>query len=145
LFSSPTSLLKRTTITAHDRGGSGGTFVGDQTSTDSAEESDSATHTSTSTTSIKADTTTSSTSSSFASFSSSSDDDEEDDEEQDGEEEEDTETRLDKLGMRHTFLGDQLSQLLRDKAAAENIKKRLTDGLLRAKARMKAIEEKLGE
>ncbi|KAF9103064.1 hypothetical protein BGX29_003861 [Mortierella sp. GBA35] len=75
-------------------------------------------------------------SSSSSSSSPSSDVDDED---------EDMETRLDKLGERHAILGRQLSQLLRDKAAAEETKKRLNDGLLRAKARIKAIELKLGE
>lgn len=130
---------------AHDqgesRGGDDDSFVVDQNSIDSAEESDSTTHTSTSTTRTTADTNTSSTSSSFVSFSSSDDDD--DDEEEEGKE--DAKARVDKLGMQHAILGDKLSQLLRDKAAAENIKKQLNDGLLRAKARIKAIEQKLGE
>ncbi|KAF9540404.1 hypothetical protein EC957_004350 [Mortierella hygrophila] len=126
---------------AQDRDESRG---GDQNTTESAEESDSTTNTTSTTTH-------SSTSSSASSSTSSSDSDEEEDEEEgeEGEEEqqleEDAETRLDKLGHQHATLGGRLSQLLRDKAAAENVKKRLNDGLLRAKARIKAIEDKLEE
>ncbi|KAF8941715.1 hypothetical protein BGZ47_007276 [Haplosporangium gracile] len=111
---------------AQDRDGSRNDD-GDQNIIDSAEESDSATTT-----------TTTNTNTSFDCSSASSDEEQE-------EEEEDAETRLDKLGNQHAILGGQLSQLLRDKAAAENIKKRLNDGLLRAKARIKAIEHKLEE
>ncbi|KAF9123127.1 hypothetical protein BGX30_001617, partial [Mortierella sp. GBA39] len=71
--------------------------------------------------------------------------DEEEGEEEQQQEEEDAETRLDKLGHQHAILGGRLSQLLRDKAAAENVKKCLNDGLLRAKSRIKAIEDKLEE
>ncbi|KAF9940440.1 hypothetical protein BGZ67_007576 [Mortierella alpina] len=55
------------------------------------------------------------------------------------------EMRLAKLKQQHAELGGRLSQLLRDKAAAEETKKRLNDGLLRTKARMKEIERRLGK
>ena len=55
------------------------------------------------------------------------------------------EMQLAKLKQQHAELGGRLSQLLRDKAAAEETKKRLNDGLLRTKARMKEIERRLGK
>jgi molecular chaperone GrpE (heat shock protein) len=55
------------------------------------------------------------------------------------------EMQLAKLKQQHAELGGRLSQLLRDKAAAEETKKRLSDGLLRTKARMKEIERRLGK
>ncbi|KAF9197605.1 hypothetical protein BGZ49_001883 [Haplosporangium sp. Z 27] len=55
-------------------------------------------------------------------------------------EEEDEETRLKRLEKEHAELGSKLTQLLRDKAAAEETKKRMNDGLLKAKARIKEIE-----
>ncbi|KAF9957379.1 hypothetical protein BGZ72_001869 [Mortierella alpina] len=64
------------------------------------------------------------------------------------EQEQDQETRemqMTKLKQQHADLGGRLSQLLRDKAAAEETKKRLNDGLLRTKARMKEIERRLGK
>ncbi|KAF8927767.1 hypothetical protein EDD21DRAFT_355593 [Dissophora ornata] len=55
------------------------------------------------------------------------------------------EARLRKLGEQHVDLGNRLSHLLRDKAAEEETKKRLNDGLVKAKARIKEIEQKLDE
>ncbi|KAG0197918.1 hypothetical protein BGX28_008582 [Mortierella sp. GBA30] len=52
---------------------------------------------------------------------------------------------LARLKQQHTELGDRLSQLLKDKATAEETKKRLNDGLLRTKARIKEIERRLRE
>lgn len=124
---------------AQDRDGIRG---GDQNTTDSAEESDGTTNTTSTTTQSNASF---NSSLSASSSSASSSDSEEQEDEGVEEEEDDPETRLDKLGNQHAILGGQLSQLLRDKAAAEDVKKRLNDGLLRAKARIKAIEDKLGE
>ncbi|KAF9933433.1 hypothetical protein FBU30_005467 [Linnemannia zychae] len=131
------------------RGGRGG----DQISIESAEESDSTTSTTTTATTATTNstTTTAITTTTTAIYSSSDTDtfssveDEDNEEEEEEEEEEDLETRLDKLSHQHQVLGGRLSQLLRDKAAAEQAKKQLNDGLLRAKARIRAIEHKLGE
>ncbi|KAF9347584.1 hypothetical protein BGX26_000946 [Mortierella sp. AD094] len=57
----------------------------------------------------------------------------------------DEEARLKLLGQEHENLGRKLTQLLKDKAAAEETKKRMNDGLLKAKARIKELERKLGE
>ncbi|KAF9163015.1 hypothetical protein BGX21_000430 [Mortierella sp. AD011] len=53
--------------------------------------------------------------------------------------------RLKMLEQEHESLGRKLTQLLRDKAAAEETKKRMNDGLLKAKARIKELEQKLGK
>ncbi|KAF9422538.1 hypothetical protein BGZ76_003764, partial [Entomortierella beljakovae] len=53
----------------------------------------------------------------------------------------DEETRLKR---QHADLGRKLTSLLREKAAAEETKKRMNDGLLKAKARIKELEQSLG-
>ncbi|KAF9095157.1 hypothetical protein BGX27_001319, partial [Mortierella sp. AM989] len=57
----------------------------------------------------------------------------------------DEEARLRQLGQEHAELGHKLTELLRDKASAEETKKRMNDCLLKAKARIKELERKLGE
>ncbi|KAF8950995.1 hypothetical protein BGZ46_004207 [Entomortierella lignicola] len=52
---------------------------------------------------------------------------------------------LRKLEQEHVDLGIKLSQVLRDKAEAEETKKRLNDYIIRAKSRIKEIERKLLE
>ncbi|KAG0364840.1 hypothetical protein BGZ54_007104 [Gamsiella multidivaricata] len=56
---------------------------------------------------------------------------------------EDDEERVRRLSQEHTDLGYRLSQLLRDKAAAEETKKRLNDGLVKVKARIREIGQTL--
>ncbi|KAK3814952.1 MAG: hypothetical protein J3Q66DRAFT_202858 [Benniella sp.] len=55
------------------------------------------------------------------------------------------EERLQKLVQEHIELGLTLSQALRDKAKAEDNKKRLHDDLMRNKQRIKELEQKLRE
>ncbi|KAG0051557.1 hypothetical protein BGZ83_003566 [Gryganskiella cystojenkinii] len=57
----------------------------------------------------------------------------------------DHERNLQRLEQEHVDLGLKLSQVLRDKAEAEETKKRLNDYMLRAKSRIKEIEQKLRE
>ncbi|KAG0288925.1 hypothetical protein BGZ98_004056 [Dissophora globulifera] len=57
----------------------------------------------------------------------------------------DCEKNLQRLEQEHVELGLKLSQVLRDKAEAEETKKRLNDYMLRAKTRIKEIEQKLRE
>jgi len=52
---------------------------------------------------------------------------------------------LHRLEQEHVDLGLKLSQVLRDKAEAEETKKRLNDYMLRAKTRIREIESKLCE
>jgi predicted nuclease with TOPRIM domain len=52
---------------------------------------------------------------------------------------------LERLEQEHVELGLKLSQVLRDKAEAEETKKRLNDYMMRAKSRIKEIEQKLSE
>ncbi|KAF9578917.1 hypothetical protein BGW38_005056, partial [Lunasporangiospora selenospora] len=52
---------------------------------------------------------------------------------------------IQRLEQEHIDLGLKLSQALRDKAEAEETKKRLSDYMIRAKARIKEIEQKLSE
>ncbi|KAG0007886.1 hypothetical protein BGZ80_004116 [Entomortierella chlamydospora] len=52
---------------------------------------------------------------------------------------------LQRLEQEHADLGQKLSQALRDKAEAEETKKRLNDYIIRAKSRIKEIERKLCE
>ncbi|KAG0196733.1 hypothetical protein BGX28_009804 [Mortierella sp. GBA30] len=58
---------------------------------------------------------------------------------------EEHERNLQRLEQEHVELGLKLSQVLRDKAEAEETKKKLNDYMLRAKARIKEIEQKLRE
>ncbi|KAF9409150.1 hypothetical protein BGZ94_002039 [Podila epigama] len=53
--------------------------------------------------------------------------------------------RLRALEQEHIDLGLRLSQVLRDKAEAEETKKRLNDYILKAKSRIKEIEQRLQE
>ncbi|KAG0354996.1 hypothetical protein BGZ54_001352 [Gamsiella multidivaricata] len=55
------------------------------------------------------------------------------------------EQRVQKLEQEHVELGLKLSQVLRDKAEAEETKKRLNDYMTRAKSRIREIEQKLRE
>ncbi|KAF9334079.1 hypothetical protein BG006_002743 [Podila minutissima] len=52
---------------------------------------------------------------------------------------------LERLEQEHVALGLKLSQLLREKAEAEETKKRLGDSMKRSKARVREIERRLGE
>ncbi|KAF9081975.1 hypothetical protein BGX29_009914 [Mortierella sp. GBA35] len=52
---------------------------------------------------------------------------------------------LERLEQEHAELGQKLSQVLRDKAEAEENKKRLQDYMTRAKSRIREIEQKLSE
>lgn len=52
---------------------------------------------------------------------------------------------LERLEQDHEALGLKLSQLLREKAEAEETKKKLGDSMKRSKARVRDIERKLGE
>lgn len=52
---------------------------------------------------------------------------------------------LERLEQEHVALGLKLSQLLREKAEAEETKKKLGDSMKRSKARVREIERKLGE
>ncbi|KAG0042323.1 hypothetical protein BGZ90_009433 [Linnemannia elongata] len=52
---------------------------------------------------------------------------------------------LERLEQEHVELGLKLSQVLRDKAEAEETKKRLNDYMMRAKSRIREIEQKLSE
>ncbi|KAF9318300.1 hypothetical protein BG003_011532 [Podila horticola] len=52
---------------------------------------------------------------------------------------------LERLEQDHVALGVKLSQLLREKADAEETKKRLGDSMKRSKARVREIERRLGE
>ncbi|KAI1306750.1 hypothetical protein EDD11_004676 [Mortierella claussenii] len=55
------------------------------------------------------------------------------------------ELRLRRLSQEHAELGCRLSSLLMDKASAEDTKKKLNDGMNKAKARIKDLERVLGE
>ncbi|KAG0268605.1 hypothetical protein DFQ27_006243 [Actinomortierella ambigua] len=57
----------------------------------------------------------------------------------------DDHTRLARLEREHELLGKKLTQVLRDKAEAEETKKRLSDYMTWAKARARDIESKLQE
>ncbi|KAG0040957.1 hypothetical protein BGZ82_005508 [Podila clonocystis] len=52
---------------------------------------------------------------------------------------------LQELEQEHIELGLRLSQVLRDKAEAEETKKRLNDYMLKAKSRIKELEQRLRE
>ncbi|KAF8922933.1 hypothetical protein BGZ58_003563 [Dissophora ornata] len=52
---------------------------------------------------------------------------------------------LRRLEQEHAELGLRLSQVLRDKAEAEETKKRLSDEVVRARSRIREIEQKLSE
>ncbi|KAG0271124.1 hypothetical protein BGZ95_001128 [Linnemannia exigua] len=52
---------------------------------------------------------------------------------------------LERLEQEHVELGLKLSRVLRDKAEAEETKKRLNDYMMRAKSRIRQIEQKLSE
>ncbi|KAG0380163.1 hypothetical protein BGX24_009874 [Mortierella sp. AD032] len=52
---------------------------------------------------------------------------------------------LERLEQEHVELGLKLSRVLRDKAEAEETKKRLNDYMMRAKSRIREIEQKLSE
>ncbi|KAF9302572.1 hypothetical protein BGZ74_005165 [Mortierella antarctica] len=52
---------------------------------------------------------------------------------------------LQELEKEHIELGLRLSQVLRDKAEAEETKKRLNDQMLKAKSRIKELEQRLRE
>ncbi|KAG0328687.1 hypothetical protein BG004_002481, partial [Podila humilis] len=54
-------------------------------------------------------------------------------------------TNLQELEQEHIDLGLRLSQVLRDKAEAEETKKRLNDYMVKAKSRIKDIEQRLRE
>ncbi|KAF9896480.1 hypothetical protein BX616_007377, partial [Lobosporangium transversale] len=56
-----------------------------------------------------------------------------------------SESNLKRLEQEHVDLGLKLSQVLRDKAEAEETKKRLSDYIARAKSRIKEIERRLQE
>ncbi|KAF9284286.1 hypothetical protein BGZ68_004790, partial [Mortierella alpina] len=58
---------------------------------------------------------------------------------------EEHERNLQRLEQEHVELGLKLSQVLRDKAEAEETKKRLNDYMIRAKSRIKELEQKLRE
>ncbi|KAF9955139.1 hypothetical protein BGZ72_003984 [Mortierella alpina] len=58
---------------------------------------------------------------------------------------EEHERNLQRLEQEHVELGLKLSQVLRDKAEAEETKKRLNDYMMRAKSRIKELEQKLRE
>ncbi|KAG0096695.1 hypothetical protein BGZ93_004134 [Podila epicladia] len=57
----------------------------------------------------------------------------------------DPQSILERLEQEHVALGLKLSQLLREKAEAEETKKRLGDSMKRSKARVREIERRLGE
>ncbi|KAF9418861.1 hypothetical protein BGZ94_009571 [Podila epigama] len=56
-----------------------------------------------------------------------------------------TQETITRLEQEHFALGLKLSQLLREKAEAEETKKKLGDGMNRAKVRIREIEQKLAE
>ncbi|KAF9950633.1 hypothetical protein BGZ70_001288 [Mortierella alpina] len=58
---------------------------------------------------------------------------------------EEHERNLQRLEQEHVELGLKLSQVLRDKAEAEETKKRLNDYMMLAKSRIKELEKKLRE